>query len=78
MATAADCKGTVCLLQQDLNHCGYLLGIAVLNEAFRRELRCQGPIRVDTLSIQGVIWHVDILEASIDEGLALLYNSSQK
>lgn len=78
MAAASHSKGALGLSEQDFNHCGYLLCIAGLNEAFRSELGCQGPIRLNALRIEGIIGHVDILEASIDEGLTLLRTLSQQ
>lgn len=72
MPAASDCKGTLGLPEQDFNHCGYLLCVSWLNKAFRRESGCQGPIRLNALRIEGVIGHVDILEASVDQGLALI------
>lgn len=77
MPTATNRKRALRVSQQDLNYCGYLLCVLGLDEAFRRELRCQGPIRVNALGIQAVIGHVDIWEAGIHEGLTLSYTLSQ-
>lgn len=77
MPPATDGKGASGFLDQDSNHGGYLFCVSGLNKAFRCDLRCQGPVRVDALGIQGVVGHVDILHASLDEGLTLVYTLSQ-
>lgn len=78
MPAASDCKGTLGLSEQDFNDRGHFLCISGLNEAFRGELGCQGPIRLNALGVEGVIGHVDSLEASVDEGLTLLCTLSQQ
>lgn len=61
MSTATHRELAVGLVDESFHDCRDLLGAFSLNEAIRRQLRSQGPIRVNSISIVRASWEYNML-----------------